>query len=93
MSEREEDILKKVLETQERHTSILETIRRGVYGDAENNVLGLLQRQDIDELERKVMTEEIEAIKRINWKISAIFGVAGGTLMSTVIWILKELVK
>jgi hypothetical protein len=44
MSEREEDILKKVLETQERHTSILETIRRGVYGDAENNVLGLLQR-------------------------------------------------
>jgi predicted AlkP superfamily phosphohydrolase/phosphomutase len=73
--------------------SSVETIRRGVYGDKENNVLGLIERQEIDEKERKTMWEAITGIKNMNWKISATFGLTGGGVLSLIIWVFKELMK
>lgn len=81
MSEREKDILSKIYSKLEGLEGSVETIRRGVYGDRDNNVLGLLQRQEIDEQERQNMNARIDNVEKKNWKISAVFGLVGGFLV------------
>lgn len=87
MAEEEKHILNTISAKIDHLTENVETIRRGVYGDKDNNVLGLIQRQEIDEQERKRMDGEINIIKNKNWKLSVLFGLAG----SLAFWIIKFL--
>jgi hypothetical protein len=88
MSDNERKALRTIDEKLDNLINSVETVRRGVYGDPENNVMGLLQRQDIDEKERANIWQEIGKIKNVNWKYSVLFGIAG----SIILWVLKLLI-
>jgi hypothetical protein len=63
----------------------LSVIKRGVYGDPENKVKGLIERQDSDE-------ERIGKIEKRQWKIGVLM--AGGVAMvDFVIIYVKEFLK
>lgn len=83
-----QELLTKINEKIDHLTVEVNTIKRGVYGDENNNVKGLLQRQDVDELERLNMKEAIQGVKNNIWKIS----VGAGLFGSFIIWVLKLLV-
>lgn len=77
MSKDEQNILSKIYSKLEGLEGSVETIRRGVYGDKDNNVLGLLDRQEIDEQERQKMKEEMLGIKNSTWKLSLLIASLG----------------
>jgi hypothetical protein len=92
MSLEDRDILKHLNKINTKLDSLsaaLEDMSRGIYGDPPNNVRGLIQRQDIDEQERAKIQEAITAIKAKNWKLSVLFGLAGGV----VLWVIKILIS
>jgi hypothetical protein len=89
MSDNERKALRTIDEKLDNLINSVETVRRGVYGDPENNVMGLLQRQDIDEKERANIWQEIGKIKNVNWKYSVFFGLVA----SGVVWVVNVLIK
>lgn len=77
MSKDEQNILTKIYDKIEGLESSVETIRRGVYGDKDNNVMGLLDRQEVDEQERQKMKEEMSSIKNSTWKLTLLIASLG----------------
>jgi hypothetical protein len=77
MSDKENDKLDKVLSMLHDHSEDLETIKRGIYGDKQNGVPGLLQ-------ENKDQEERIKKLEELKKK--GTYMVAGVTLAWPVIW-------
>lgn len=68
------------------------TIKRGLYGDKENNVIGLIARQESDEKRLTLLEDDKKTseLKR-NWFIGIMVGLA--TALNTGIHFFKELFK
>ena len=69
MSEKENDKLDKILSRMDEHSEELQTIRRGIYGDKENGVPGLLA-NDKDQEKRLKSLEEFK--KKIVYTVGGI---------------------
>lgn len=87
MTVKEKDILAKILEQLDTLNIRSERVERGMYGDPENNVKGLIQRQDEDEANTNdigVRLEKLEANKRTIVKAAGWLG--GGSASALALW-------
>jgi hypothetical protein len=67
----------------------LAVIKRGVYGDKENKVKGLLERQDIDEKRMDGLDGKLEKVDRKLWKVGVLMG-AGVAAIDFIIMYIKN---
>ena len=57
---------------------------RGLYGDKDNDQLGLVQRQSRDEEQFNILDKRVAKLEKFNWKLGMI-GV-GGMLLIEILW-------
>ncbi len=62
----------------------LARVVRGLYGDKDNDQLGLVQRQSKDEEQFKILDRRVAKLEKFNWKLGMI-GV-GGMLLIEILW-------
>lgn len=65
------------------------TLKRGVYGDKENQVKGLLERQDADEKRMNGIDGKLEKVDRKLWKVGVLMG-AGVAAIDFIIMYIKN---
>lgn len=72
---------------------LMSELKLGIYGNKANNMIGLIEKTNIQDEKIEYHDDQIQKLRNFQWKVSAIFGFAGGLLGTILVWILNYVIK